>query len=224
MYIPGRLRTASRPLRTWIDSALYSGLPSSGGVLSLGHSLQSSGPGPVDADRDPADFLDPPRPARIEPGQDPGRHQTQLVGPRARSRRGPGAAPSRRDRLGGGDRRDLRADQLGPLLDDAGLLQPLGEARLLEVARERLGERAGRRASGSPDSPVPPSRSHTGRSASGGSSSRRGRGDEDLASIVAEDRASQPALALAIQLGEDIVEQQRRLGAARRRSDTSSTA
>ena len=146
---------------------------------------------------DPADFLHAPGAARVEPREDPGRHQAQFVGPR----RGGDADPEhavRGDRLGRGDRGDLRSHQLRPLLDDARLLQPLGEAGLLEVARQRVGQR-GRRAplrahAGSPFRR--PCRQHRRASRSGGSSSRRGAVTNTCRSGASEQPA-RPAAAAA---------------------------
>ena len=170
MYIPGRLRTASSPLRTWIESALYCGVPSATAVSSLGHRLRHLVPGPQPGTQRIS--FTRPGPPRVEAGEDPGRHQTQFVGPRRRGDADP-EHPVRGDRLGRGDRGDLRSDQLRPLLDDARLLHPLGEARLLEVARQGVGQRGGR-ASLASRVTFPASIRQTGSARSGGSSSSRG--------------------------------------------------
>src|SRR5437868_12566174 len=92
MYMPGRLRTASRPLRTVMDCASYCApfalpfpaAPSPAARLSRSRamSLYSSGLGPAQRAGDPADFLHTSRAALVEPRQDPRGHQAQLGGPR----------------------------------------------------------------------------------------------------------------------------------------------
>ena len=123
----------------------------------------------------------------------------RTAGPMAAIRRG----RQRRRRLAGGTAALLAAvlvagavgaDQLGPLLDDPGLLHPFGEARLLEVAGQGLSEGSGLNLLLSQDSVTPRGRSltsfgmrsysrlatlpfstvHTGSSRLGGSSSARG--------------------------------------------------
>src|SRR5262245_9253136 len=136
MYIPGRLRTASSPLSTWIASAVYSGVPSTTAFCRLAMVSNRLGLGPVDQTGYPADLPHSPRASGIEPGEDARGHEAQLVRPRRRGDANP-EQPVLRHRLRRGDCRDLWPDQDGPFLDDAGLLQALGEPRLLEVARER---------------------------------------------------------------------------------------
>src|SRR3954467_4241038 len=92
----------------------------------------------------PADLLHSSGPAGVEPGQNLRCHQTQLVGPRRRDHPHPEHAIGS-DRVGRCYGGDLGPHQLGPLLDNAGLLHPLGQARLPEVAGEGLGEGDGSR-------------------------------------------------------------------------------
>src|SRR3954447_20159868 len=94
--------------------------------------------------RFPADLLHSSGPAGIEPGQNFRCHQTQLVCPRRRDHPHPEHAIGR-DRVGRCYGGDLGPHQLGPLLDNAGLLHPPGEPRLPEVAGEGLGEGDGSR-------------------------------------------------------------------------------
>src|ERR1041384_3533748 len=92
MYIAGRLRTASRPLRTWIESALYCSL---GGVMSPGSEVactrgnvgtrERSHVRPFarsspSAARLPDDAPDPPS-ALAQPREDHGRLHRELLRP-----------------------------------------------------------------------------------------------------------------------------------------------
>src|SRR5690606_20743290 len=165
MYMPGRRRTASRPLRTWIWPALYS-FPF-GFCLAISPSLESGGKAtpfitPETAsgcppDRVPTRSREPtcwasavshhetnPResaapPAGVDPPQDLALHQPQLHEP------GTGAHGDDEDAVGDAERRrhgrDGRPHELRPGRDHARLLHLPGEPRALEVPGEDLAQR-----------------------------------------------------------------------------------
>src|SRR2546421_6254312 len=105
MYIAGRFRTASSPLRTWIESALYL-LESFGAVMMPRHSESVSFRSP----HDPLDGFT----ALAQPRQDRRGHELKLLHPCRR-----GDPDEQRsvlgDALGRRYLRNLRADQAGPL-------------------------------------------------------------------------------------------------------------
>ena len=188
--MPGRLRTASSPLRTWIDSALYFGCDAVALIVSHASPSATAQAGqdrsPPSGPGNPADLLD-------RPWIGPALSRARSVGAiRLSSLAHGGVAtrtrsmPSARDRFRRGNRRDLRPDQRGPFLNDPRLLHPLGEPACSEVAGQRVGERRGPRY-GRHSSPAFPSHrsailalARPARSTSAGSSSGRGAGDEDL--------------------------------------------
>ena len=115
---------------------------------------------------------------------------------------------------GRGDRGDLRSHQLRPLLEDRRLLQPLLEAATAEVARERVGQWDGRARAPFTSVDLSGVQRQTGSARSGRQLVHPRRREEHLRAGRPRSRRANRRWRSRVELREDIVQQQRRLGAA----------